>query len=179
MSYIRDCLLLICIANLGQQKNNQLRLNDSDVPVLVTEPGWKTPCESEEELVVRNTYLNANQLFIEGDPSHTVVEASRDVPCACCRKTKPKTLNFAPGAALYNRPAGAEYRSGPSTPTASGGIPVSILTPTGAQARERAEREKAERERAAHAARSRPGAAFRSPRVSPRPASPTSAAGIT
>jgi hypothetical protein len=32
-----------------------LRLDDSDAPVLVTEPGWKDPCDTEEELVVRNT----------------------------------------------------------------------------------------------------------------------------
>jgi hypothetical protein len=32
-----------------------VRLDDSDAPVLVTEPGWKDPCDTEEELVVRNT----------------------------------------------------------------------------------------------------------------------------
>jgi hypothetical protein len=34
-----------------------------------------------EELVIRNTFLNANQLFVDGQPEHTLVQADRDCPC--------------------------------------------------------------------------------------------------
>ncbi len=60
--------------------------------MLVTEAGWQAPCTSMEELVIRNTFLNANQLFVDGQPEHTLVQADRDCPCPVrARVTKTST----------------------------------------------------------------------------------------